>query len=101
MVYLAMVLNVISICQGNSEYMQDSGDPYDENAAWQSLATLNWTSYDARLKTNVSKCREQQVYVHYVWLLISQNTLVLMRMPIPNGLNMRKGIHWLNLEHLL
>ena len=32
------------------EYMQDSGDPYDENAAWQSLATLNWTSYDARLK---------------------------------------------------
>lgn len=32
------------------EYMQDNGDPYDENTAWSALATFNWTPFDAGLK---------------------------------------------------
>lgn len=32
------------------EYMQDNGDPYDESAAWRSLATFTWDPFDAGLK---------------------------------------------------
>ena len=32
------------------EYMQGSGDPYDENAPWQSLATYSWDWFNAGLR---------------------------------------------------
>lgn len=58
------------------EYIQNSADPYDENIAWQSLATFNGPSFDPELKNERFFEVPKVTGVHALRLVIDQpNTI--------------------------